>query len=171
MTELPIKKVPFLVVSNSPYMRGILKFVLETLLHAEVTELDTEEKALLFLKNLELVPSMIIYDYEPNAYYLKEHSKKVKIIILVNQIREEGKELLKDVHQVTLMEEHSLPGNLVEAAKDTFIGSPYLNDEAYCRIDLNFLTILDGINKNLFIRIGQDKYIKIFFVLIISVSF
>jgi len=67
-----VKKLPFLVVSNSPYMRGILKFVLETLLHTEVTELESEEKALSFLKNLESVPSMIVYDYTPNAYLLED---------------------------------------------------------------------------------------------------
>lgn len=164
-----VKKLPFLVVSNSPYMRGILKFVLETLLHTEVTELESEEKALSFLKNLESVPSMIVYDYTPNAYlledfvgYLKDNSKLVRIVILVDKIREEGKELLKDQHQMLLMDESHLPGNLVEEAKHLFSGSPYLNEESHCRIDINFLSILDGINKNLFIKIGADKFIKIF---------
>ncbi len=162
-------KLPFLVVSNSPYMRGILKFVLETLLHTDVTELETEEKALSFLKNLEAAPSMIIYDYTPNAYlvedfinYLSDHSKKVRIVILVNEIREEGKELLKDQHQMVLMNESSLPAALIEEAKAQFSTSPYLNEEPYCRIDINFLSILDGINKNLFIRLGQNKFIKLF---------
>jgi HD-GYP domain-containing protein (c-di-GMP phosphodiesterase class II) len=150
-------------------MRGILKFVLETLLHTEVTELESEEKALSFLKNLESVPSLIVYDYTPNAYlledfvgYLKEHSKLVRIIILVDKIREEGRELLKDQHQMQLMDESSLPASLVEEAKLLFSGSPYLNEEAYCRIDIGFLSILDGINKNLFIRLGQDKFVKLF---------
>lgn len=149
-------------------MRGILKFVLETLLHTEVTELESEEKALSFLKNLESVPSMIVYDYTPNAYlledfvgYLKEHSKLVRIVVLVDKIREEGKEILKDQHQMLLMDESHLPGNLVEESKHLFSGSPYLNEEAYCRIDINFLSILDGINKNLFIKIGADRFIKI----------
>jgi HD-GYP domain-containing protein (c-di-GMP phosphodiesterase class II) len=166
MTEF--KKLPFLVVSNSPYMRGILKFVLETLLHTEVTELESEEKALSFLKNLDSVPSMIVYDYTPNAFliedfvaYLKDHSKLVRIVILVDKIREEGREILKDQHHMQLMDESSLPSGLVEEAKQLFSGSPYLNEEIYCRIDINFLSILDGINKNLFIRLGQDKYIKI----------
>lgn len=165
----PVKKAPFLVVSNSPYMRGILKFVLETLLHTEVTELENEEKALSFLKNLDLQPSMIVYDYTPNAYlvedfvgYLKDHSKYVRIIILMDKIREEGERLLKGIHQVKLMDEHNLPHSLIEDAKETFSGSPYLNEDPYCRIDVNFLSILDGINKNLFIKIGQDKFIKIF---------
>ena len=163
------KKLPFLVVSSSPYMRGILKFVLETLLHTEVTELESEEKALSFLKNLEQVPSMIVYDYTPNAYlledfvgYLNDHSKLVRIVILVDKIREEGKELLKDLHQILLMDESHLPGNLIEEGKHLFSGSPYLNEEKYCRIDVNFLSILDGINKTLFIKIGTDKYIKLF---------
>jgi hypothetical protein len=163
------KKLPFLVVSSSPYMRGILKFVLETLLHTEVTELESEEKALSFLKNLEQVPSMIVYDYTPNAYlledfvgYLKDNSKLVRIVILVDKIREEGKELLKDLHQILLMDESHLPGNLIEEGKHLFSGSPYLNEEKYCRIDINFLSILDGINKTLFIKIGTDKYIKLF---------
>jgi hypothetical protein len=165
----PVKKLPFLVVSSSPYMRGILKFVLETLLHTEVTELESEEKALSFLKNLESVPSMIVYDYTPNAYlledfvgYLKDHSKLVRIVVLVDKIREEGKELLKDQHQMLLMDESHLPNNLVEESKHLFSGSPYLNEESHCRIDINFLSILDGINKNLFIKIGADKFIKIF---------
>ncbi len=165
----PTKKAPFLVVSNSPYMRGILKFVLETLLHTEVTELENEEKALSFLKNLDLTPSMIVYDYTPNAYlvedfvgYLKDNSKYVRIIVLLDKIREESEKLLRGTHQIRLMDEHELPGSLVEDAKETFSGSPYLNEEPYCRIDVNFLSILDGINKNLFIKIGQDKFIKIF---------
>ncbi|MCM2351058.1 MAG: hypothetical protein NDI69_13635 [Bacteriovoracaceae bacterium] len=164
-----IKKLPFLVVSNSSYMRGILKFVLETLLHTEVTELESEEKALSFLKNLESAPSMIIYDYTPNAYlvedfitYLKDHSKQVRIVILVDKIREEGKELLKEHQQLILMDESTLPAALIEESKKLFSNSPYLNEDHYCRIDINFLSILDGINKNLFIRLGQDKYIKIF---------
>lgn len=165
----PSKKLPFLVVSNSPYMRGILKFVMETLLHADVTELESEEKSLLFLKNLESYPSMIVYDYTPNAYlledfvgYLKENSKLVRIVILVDKIREEGKDLLKDLSQIMLMDESHLPMNLVEEAKHLFFGSPFVNEEPYCRIDINFLSILDGINKNLFIKIGQDKYIKLY---------
>lgn len=163
------KKLPFLVVSASPYMRGILKFVLETLLHTEVTELESEEKALLFLKNLEAAPSMIVYDYMPNAFLvedflidLKENSKEVRIILLVDKVRQEGKELLKDVAQFRIMDESGLPNNLLEEAKTLFEGTPWLNDSEYCRIDINFLTILDGINKNLFIRIGADKYIKVY---------
>ena len=164
-----IKKLPFLVVSASPYMRGILKFVLETMLHTEVTELESEEKALSFLKELESVPSMIVYDYTPNAYlvedfisYLNEHSRLVRIVILVDEIRKEGKDLLKNQHQMMLMDESTLPNALIEEAKNLFSGSPYLNEDTYCRIDINFLSILDGINKNLFIKLGQDKYIKIF---------
>lgn len=164
-----VKKLPFLVVSTSAYMRGILKFVLETLLHTEVTELESEEKALLFLRNLDLVPSMIVYDYTSNAYlledfvgYLKDNSKYVRIIVLVNKVREEGKDLLKDIPQLMLMDEATLPNALVDESQKTFATTPYLNESDYCRINIDFLSILDGINKNLFIRIGQDKYIKIF---------
>lgn len=163
------KKLPFLVVSSSPYMRGILKFVLESMLHTEVTELESEEKALSFLKNLDQVPSMIVYDYTPNAYlledfiaYLKDHSRQVKIVILVDKVREEGKELLKDQHQMQLLDESSLPGGLIEEAKQLFKGTPYVNEELYCRIHVDFLAILDGINKNLYIKLGQDKFIKLF---------
>jgi HD-GYP domain-containing protein (c-di-GMP phosphodiesterase class II) len=164
-----IKKIPFLAVSASPYMRGILKFVLETMLHTEVTELESEEKALSFLKNLECAPSMIVYDYTPHAYlledfisYLKDHSKSVRIIILVDEIRKEGKELLRDFTQMKLMNEASLPDALLDEAQNSFAGTAYLNESDYCRIDIKFLTILDGINKNLFIKLGADKYIKIF---------
>lgn len=164
-----INKLPFLVVSNSPYMRGILKFVLETMLHTEVSELESEEKALLFLKNLDTAPSMIIYDYTANAFlledfisYLKDHSKLVRIVVLVDKVREEGKELLKDHHQMILMDESSLPTNLINESKLLFAGSPYLNDEEYCRIDIDFLSILDGINKNLYIKIGKDKFVRIY---------
>src|SRR5690606_5961881 len=138
-TDMTAKyKIPFLVVSNSPYMRGILKFVLETMLHTDVSELESEEKALLYLKNLEAQPGLIIYDYQPNAYlledfvgYLKEHSKSVRIIVLVDKVREEGRELLRDAHQLKLMDEQNLPGNLIEEAKTLFGDSPYLNDEEY----------------------------------------
>lgn len=164
-----IKKLPFLVVSASPYMRGILKFVLETMLHTDVTELESEEKALSFLKNLERVPSLIIYDYTPNAFlledfigYLKENSKLVRIVVLVDKIREEGKDLLKDHSQMILMDESSLPMALVEESKHLFRSTPWLNEDPYSRIDIDFLSILDGINKDLFIKLGQDKFIKIF---------
>lgn len=150
-------------------MRGILKFVLESHLHTEVTELECEEKALLFLKNLEHQPSMIIYDYMPNAYlvedfllHLKEHSKTVRIIVLVDKVREEGKDLLKDVRQIKLMDESGLPSNLIQEASTLFTGSTMINQDEYCRVHVDFLSILDGINKNLYIRIGQDKYVKVF---------
>jgi response regulator RpfG family c-di-GMP phosphodiesterase len=164
-----MNKLPFLVVSNSPYMRGILKFVVETMLHTEVTELETEEKALSFLKNLERVPSMIIYDYTPNAYlvedffkYLKETSKMVRIVILVDEVREEGKELLKGLDQMLLMDEYTLPTALIEEAKKLFGGTPWLNEDTYSRIHIDFLSILDGINKNLYIKLGAGKFVKIF---------
>jgi hypothetical protein len=164
-----IRKIPFLVVSSSPYMRGILKFVLETLLHTDVSELESEEKALLFLKNLEPVPSMIVYDYTPDAYliedfitYLKDHSKKVRIVILVDEVRAEGRELLKDQHHMLLMDESNLPGALVEEAKKIFNHSPFLNEDQYSRIHIDFLSILDGINKNLFLKLGHDNYVKLF---------
>lgn len=161
--------IPILVVSSSPYMRGILKFVLETLLQTEVTELESEEKALLFLKNLQSVPAMIVYDYQSNAYlledfvgYLKANQKKVRIIILVDEVREEGKELLRDLEQFSLIDEATLPHSLINEAIALFESTPYVNENGYCRISIDFLSILDGINKNLFIRIGSDKYIKIF---------
>jgi CheY-like chemotaxis protein len=164
-----ITKLPFLVVANSPYMRGVLKFVLETLLHTEVTELESEEKALSFLKDLATQPSMIVYDYMPNAYlvedfvgHLKAYSKSVRILVLVDKVRQEGKDLLEDVHQIKLLDESGLPKNLIEESQKLFSNTPYSNEEEYCRIDIGFLSILDGINKNLFIRIGADKYIKIF---------
>ena len=164
-----IKKIPFLVVSSSPYMRGILKFVLETLLHTEVTELESEEKALSFLKNIDHLPSMIVYDYTPNAYlledfvgYLKEHAKAVSIVVLIDEIREEGREALKDIQQLKLVRESDLPDKLVEEAQKMFADSPYINDSEYCRINIDFLTKLDGINKNLYIRLGPETYIKIY---------
>jgi response regulator RpfG family c-di-GMP phosphodiesterase len=162
------KKVPFLVVSSSPYMRGILKFVLESHLHTEVVELDSEEKALKFLKDIELQPSMIVYDYVPNAYlvedflgHLRDFSKSVRIIVLVDEVREESKSMIRDVRQMRLMKEGGLPKNLVEEAKLLFEGSTLENKDEFCRMDMNFLSILDGINKNLFIKI-VDKYIKVF---------
>ena len=168
MTE-DIKKVPFLVISASPYMRGILKFVLETLLMADVTELESEEKALAFLKNIDHTPSMIVYDYTPNAYlledfvgYLRADTKFVRIIVLVDEIRPEGEEILKNIHQVKLMRESDLPGELIKEAQKIFADSPFMNIEPYCRIDIDFLSKLDGINKNLFLRLGPEKFIKIF---------
>lgn len=162
-------KVPFLVIASSPYMRGILKFVLETILHTDVTELESEERALSFLKNVPAVPSLIVYHYTPHGYlledfigYLRDHSKTVRIIVLVSEVREEAKDLLKSIPQLTLMDESHLPNALVEEAKKSFEGTHFLNQEEYCRIDIDFLSILDGINKNLFIRIGSSKYIRVY---------
>ncbi|HLT23454.1 MAG TPA: HD domain-containing phosphohydrolase, partial [Bacteriovoracaceae bacterium] len=161
------KKLPLLVVSASPYMRGMIKFVLETLLQTDVTELESEEKALNYLRELDEAPSMIIYDYTPNAYlledfvaYLKANSKKVKIMVLVDKVREDVKNIL-DISHFKLLEEVGLPNNLLEEVKTLFKESSYTNTEDYCRIDMNFLAILDGINKNLFIKIGE-KFIKVF---------
>ncbi len=161
-------KLPLLVVSANPYMRGILKFVLETRLHLEVTELDSEEKALTYLRDVGARPAMIIYDYNPHAYlledfvsYMHNHSKTVRIIVLIDKVREEAVKLLKPTPQIQLMDEPRIPVDLVEAAKTLFGGTPYENTTEYCRVDLKFLSILDGINKNLYIKIGE-KFIKLF---------
>ncbi|MFL5783080.1 MAG: HD-GYP domain-containing protein, partial [Bacteriovoracaceae bacterium] len=74
----------------------------------------------------------------------------------------EGKELLKELEQFKLVDESTLPTSLVDEAKSLFEASPYINESGYCRIGIDFLSILDGINKNLYIRIGADRYIKIF---------
>jgi len=168
MTELN-NNLPFLVVSSSVYLRKILKFVLESHIKSDVTELESEEKALQFLKNLSVTPSLIVYDYTPNSYlvedfigYLKENSKKVRIIILVDEIREEGRELLKDISQMKLLREADLPGELIKEAQLFFQKTPFINQEEYCRMDMDFLSILDGINKDLYIKIGQEKFVKLF---------
>lgn len=161
-------KLPLLVVSANPYMRGVLKFVLETRLHLEVTELDSEEKALTYLREVGSKPAMIIYDYNPHAYlledfvtYLHNDAKTVRIIVLIDKVREEAVKLLRPTPQIQLMDEPRIPVDLVEAAKTLFSGTPYENTTEYCRVDLKFLSILDGINKNLYIKIGE-KFIKLF---------
>jgi len=164
------KKLSFLVVSPSQYLRQILKFVLETYLKAEVTELESEEKALSFLKGLSLTPSLIVYDYSPNSFlvedfvgHLRENSSKnVRIIILVDSIRQEGKEILKSTPQMTILKESDLPSDLIKECQNYFLETPFLNQDEFCRIDINFLNVLDGIYKDLYIKIGQDKFIKVF---------
>lgn len=162
------QKIPFLVVSQNPYMRGIIKFLLETQLHTDVTELESEEKALSYLKDLKYKPGMIIYDYEPNAYlvedfvaHLKENIQDVKIVILVDNVRQDSKELLETTEQIILLEEKGLPANIVDEAIKIFEDTPYENNSEYCQLDLRFLSILDGVNKNLFIKIGT-KFVKLF---------
>jgi response regulator RpfG family c-di-GMP phosphodiesterase len=54
-----------------------------------------------------------------------------------------------------------LPQNLIDSAVSTFDDSPYINNSHYCRINLKFLSLLDGINKDLYIKVG-NSYIKIF---------
>lgn len=167
-----VGKIPFLIISPNQFLRGIVKFILETLLHADVTELESEEKALMYLKNLNIFPGMIIYDYTPNAYlledfviYLQENIKNVKIVVLSEDITVEGKEQLKSISQLKLMEKSGLPSNLVEEAKKVFLDSQndcYENKSEYCSIELRFLSILDGVNKNLFIKLGKSKFVKLF---------
>ncbi|MGE3611404.1 MAG: HD-GYP domain-containing protein [Bacteriovoracaceae bacterium] len=148
----------------------MLKFVLESLLHTDVTELESEEKALTFLKNLSAAPSLIIYDYSPHAYlledfiaHLQKNLKSVRIIVLADKVTEEARGLLKAQEQVRLISESSLPMELIEDAKNIFEkNGQFKNEDEYCRMDINFLSILDGINKNLFIKIGQNKFIKVF---------
>jgi len=162
-------KITFLIVSSSPYMRGILKFVLETILIGDVIELESEEKALLFLKGINDRRCMIIYDYTSDAYlledfvtYLKDSPKLLRIVVLVDEIREEGRNLIKKVPQLKLMTESSLPNELILEAQSVFAGDPFQNTSEYCRIAIDFLAILDGINKNLYLKLGSDKYVKIF---------
>jgi len=164
-----INKTPILIISQSPYMRGIIKFVMESLLHTDVTELESEEKALQFLKEVEVSPGFIIYDYRSNSYlvedfviYLKENYKHIRIIVLVDEVRTEGVELLKNTEQIKLLDESHIPIGLINEAKEVFGNSAFLNSDPYCRIDINFLSILDGINKNLYIKIGQEKFVKVF---------
>jgi len=164
------KKLSFLVVSPSQYLRQILKFVLETYVKAEVTELESEEKALSFLKGLTLSPSLIVYDYSPNSFlvedfvgHLRENStKNVRIVILVDSIRQEGKEILKSTPQMTILKKSDLPSDLIKECQNYFLETPFVNQDEFCRIDINFLNVLDGINKDLYIKIGQDKFIKVF---------
>lgn len=169
MVDMANNTVPFLVISQNPYIRGILKFTLETLLHANVKELESEEKALLYLRDLTMFPGMIIYDYQPDAYlledfivYLETNFKDIKIIILVDKIREESKELLKDTTQFRLLDKNELPENLIKEAEKVFLDQQFENTSEYCKIELRFLSILDGVNKNLYIKLGKDKFVKLF---------
>jgi len=164
-----VATVPILLVSHNPYLRGILKFISETMLKTEVTELESEEKALLYLKNLTVFPSMIVYDYSPNAYlledfvlHLKHHCNKVKIIILIDKVTDEGKQILKEISQITLINKLELPYNLIEQVKENVHSPQFVNKSEYCHIELRFLSILDGINKTLYVRIGKEKFLKLF---------
>jgi HD-GYP domain-containing protein (c-di-GMP phosphodiesterase class II) len=169
MNQLTIDPLPLLVISSSPYMRGILKFIIEGQLTTNVTELESEEKALIYVKNLNQQIGMIVYDYVPDAYlledfiiFLKQHSNNVKIIVLIDKIRDESRELFKDFSQILLLDEYELPFKLIDETVKKSPFSHFVNKSEYCRIDINFLSILDGINKNLFLKLGEEKFVKVF---------
>jgi HD-GYP domain-containing protein (c-di-GMP phosphodiesterase class II) len=159
--------VPFLLISTNAYLRGILRFILEAKLLSQVTEIESEESALSFLKSSQNEYSVIIYDYVPNAYlvedfvkHLKANPKKIKIIILFNDHLAD-QTIFDDLKQIEILHHNQLPQNLIDAAITAFNDSPYINQNPYCRINLNFLTLLDGINKDLYIKVANN-FIKIF---------
>ena len=162
------QKIPFLVISANPFLRGILKFVLESLLMIDATELENEEKALNYLRNLEIFPSMIVYDYTPDAYlledfivYLREFSKDVHIVVLTDEVTEEARDFFRDIPQLVLIKKSDLPDSLLKQSKKVFSHIPFQNVEEFCQIDSRFLSILDGVNKNLFVKIGP-KFVCLF---------
>lgn len=161
-------KIPFLIISANPFLRGILKFVLESLLMIDATELENEEKALNYLRNLEIFPSMIVYDYTPDAYlledfivYLRDFSKDVHIVVLTDEVTDEARDFFRDIPQLVLIKKSDLPDSLLNQSKKSFSHIPFQNVEEFCQIDSRFLSILDGVNKNLFVKIGP-KFVCLF---------
>ena len=156
-----------LLYVNEDFFKGILSFILESYFNCQVTSLarETDAKEILEDKNQNI--DIFIYEYDPFSFFFDELKKikpnrKMHTLLICQAEHEQNIAHIEKEHAVKIVKKDQLPSSLIQLICSFFTINDILNDSPYCKISTELLARLDGVRKNLYIKIGENKMIQIF---------
>lgn len=163
-------KIQYLIVSKRAAFRELVRFVLEWQFVCDVRTSDSESAALEYLRSLDSdFPNMIIYEYEPDAFlvedfivYIKESQKKVQFLVLAEKIHGPSAAYFETLPTFHLVYRDALWARVGSLTKECFRENVVPNVEEKCRLHIDGLVALNGIDKDLYLKMSSGKMVKLF---------
>lgn len=164
------KKINYLVVSKRPAFRELVRFVLEWQFVCAVQTSDSESAALEYLRGLDgEFPHMIIYEYEPDAFlvedfivYIKESKKKVQFLVLADKINGQVSDYFHTLPTFHIIQKEAMWPRVQHYTRESFQDVVRDGEDPLCRIHMDGLDALNGVDKDLFLKLPSGKFVKLF---------
>lgn len=160
--------VNYFVVSKRASFRELVRFVLEWQFISHVNTSDSESAALEYLRATDDFPNMIIYDYESDAFlvedfmvYVKESGKPVHFLVLAEKITGEASDWFEHQKYFHLVKTNELWERVFNLSRESFKMVTDSTDP-WCRIHLDALGSLNGVSKDLYIKLPSGKLVRLF---------
>jgi HD-GYP domain-containing protein (c-di-GMP phosphodiesterase class II) len=154
-------------VSKNKTLSALFQFYLKGMLGANLEILDNETHALSYLRQTQIFPLLLIYDYEASSFLvedlyliLKQNERRIHIIIINEHISQEGINFFKDLPLFHLKSKDNILDDIVDLYFTIFINHQE-NTQSYIPISLDCLNLLKGIDHALYLKLPSDKYIKL----------
>lgn len=167
MTSAPL--VHYLVVSKNTAFRELTRFILEWQFDCTIETCDDESAALKYLKTIEIFPHMIIYEYESDAFLVedfivsvKESHKPVHFLVMAEKIQETILPHFQHLKHFHLTKKENMLTDVLEISRGAFINVIKMNTNPMCRIHFDTLDTLDGVDKDLYLKLPSGKFVKLF---------
>ncbi|MCE3014055.1 MAG: hypothetical protein LW878_13425 [Proteobacteria bacterium] len=161
--------VHYLVVSKNTAFRELTRFILEWQFDCVIETCADESEALKYLKTIEVFPHMILYEYESDAFlvedfivYVKESQKPVHFLVMAEKIQDTILPHFQNLKHFHLTKKENMLTDILEISRGAFINVIKLNTHAMCRIHFDTLEAIDGIDKDLYIKLPSGKFVKLF---------
>ncbi len=165
MTE----KVHYFVVSKRAGFRELTRFILEWQYDCVVTTSDSESAALEYLRQIDIFPHMIVYDYEPDAFlvedfivYIKESRKPVHFLVLAEKIHGPTGAYFESYPTFHLVKKELMWPKIFGLTRESFKGIVADNTDPMCRLHMEGLDSISGIDKDLFLKLPSGKMVRLF---------
>lgn len=164
------EKIHYLVVSKRPAFRELVRFVLEWQFECVVQTSDSESAALEYLRGVNIhFPNMIIYEYVPDAFlvedfivYIKESKKKVQFMVLADKIHGQVSTYFESLPTFHLIQKDAMWARVLHYTREMFQGIVTNNTEEMCRLHMDGIEALNGMDKDLYLRLPSGKLVKLF---------
>lgn len=159
--------VNYFIVSKRAAFRETVRFVLEWQFVCNVTTSDSESAALEYLRNTDVFPNMIIYEYVPDAYlledfmvYIKESGKPVHFMVLADKISGKAQTFFETQKYFHLVKTGNLWQEVFDISRESF-KIAVDNVEPWCRIHLDALEALKGVGKDLYVKLPSGRLVRL----------
>ncbi len=164
------EKVHYLIVSKRPAFRELVRFVLEWQFECVVQTSHSESAALEYLRSVDIhFPNMIIYEYEPDAFlvedfivYIKESKKTVQFMVLADKIHGQISAYFESLPTFHLIQKDAMWARVLHYTREMFQGIVSDNTEEMCRLHMDGIEALNGMDKDLYLRLPSGKLVKLF---------
>jgi response regulator RpfG family c-di-GMP phosphodiesterase len=143
--------------------------VLEWQYDCVVTTVESESDALEYLRLIDVFPHLIIYEYVPDAFlvedfivYVKESQKRLQFLVLAEKIHGPSGAYFESMPTFHLVKRELLWPKAWQLIRESFKGIITEAQEPMCRIHMSALDALNGIDKDLYLKLPSGKMVHLF---------